>query len=183
MDIQQMKALWQHKEPEPESLETLKEMIKEKSHPQLQKIKRQVLFETMIWIIMLCFYYTALDGDKRLLGVNFVFVLGFVQAIFYNLIIYRATRNLVHGSDLISSLTIFTRKLKRYQWVLFASRVVLMIAIIIFFSYGLELNIQRLISMGAIILVFALQLVLLYYNWNKRLNRLSTIIRSLNQSF
>ena len=179
MDITEMKDLWKGTPTENTAIESLEKMIREKSNPLLQKIKRQLVLEMLLWLTVIMLYHNALDGDKRPAAINLVFVIGFLQAIAYNLSSYFAARNLTHGSNLFSSLKDYSKRLKKLQWTSICSRISLMVALLVFFSYDLEMTSKRIFAIGAIITVFAVQLLLLYWHWSKRISKLTKIVTSI----
>lgn len=176
-----MKDLWNASQTEHTNMETLKNMVAEKSHPVLKKIKRQLLVEIVAWIVIICVYHNAFDGDKRPGAINLVFVIGFLQAIAYNLSSYLGARNLIQGVNLSASIKEYTKKLKKFQWAAVCSRAVLMAAIITFFCYGLEIDTKRLISIAVIAVLFGIQLVLISLSWNKRIKKLTGIAAALTR--
>lgn len=180
MDITEMKDLWKATPTENTAIESLEKMIREKSNPLLLKIKRQLLVEMFLWLAVIMLYQSAFDGDKRPAAINLVFVIGFLQAIAYNLSSYFAARNLTHGSNLFSSFTDYSKKLKKLQWTSICSRISLMIALLVFFSYDLEMTSKRIFAIGVIITIFGFQLLLLYWHWSKRISKLTRIVTSID---
>jgi hypothetical protein len=175
MELQEMKNLWNATPQEQVRLSVLEKMTREQSQPVLRKFKLQLFVELVVWLLIIFFYYDAFDGDKRPMAINLVFVIGFLQAAAYNLSGYFAAKNLIAGRDLATSLPNYLQRLKRYKWTAIGSRAVLMLALLLFFSYGLEMEAKRLIAIAGIIVVFGLQLYSIYLIWNKRIANLSRI--------
>jgi len=178
MEIEEIKNLWASQPIEKKSKEVLAEMLKIKSHPVLKKIKTQLLLEMIAWLILLAVYYTMFDGEKRPWFINFVFVLGLLQAVTYNLSGYLAARNLIQGDNLSISFINYLRQLKKFRSSAIGSRLLLMTGLLLFFSYGHELNSKRIIAMLSISSIFILQLWLLYQQWTKRIGKLEAISKS-----
>lgn len=170
-----MKTLWKANPAANISLTELEKMTLEKSHPLLKKIKIQMLFEMILWLIIILVYHNAFDGAKRPGAINFIFVIGFLQAVAYNFSGYMATRNLIAGPDLRSSLYNYLKKLKRFKWTAVCSRAALMFGILLFFSYGLEMQSKRILSIVGIVGLFGMQLLLVSLSWSKRIRKLSGI--------
>lgn len=175
MELQEMKNLWQNSSAENIPENALQQMISVKKHTLIRKIKIQLLLEIVLWIMIICVYHNAFDGDKRSAVVNLIFVTGILQAITYNLSGYFATRNLIQGSDLVGSIEKYIKKLQQFRWAVIISRTVLMIWFLVFFMYSLELNNRRLVFSGAILFVFILQLWIIYGSWTNRIAKLSSI--------
>ncbi|MHA4896362.1 hypothetical protein ACXZ1K_16530 [Pedobacter sp. PWIIR3] len=182
MELSEMKSLWKAVPIESTQIDEIVKMINEKSHPVLQKIKRQLVFEMLAWTVVIVLYHSAFDGNKRPAFINLAFVIGFMQAIAYNLSSYFATRNLVHGKNLTSSMKDYIKKLKKLQWTAICSRIVLMGGILMFFCYNLDMTIKRMISLGCIVAMFVFFLVMLYLTWTKRISKLTGIITSLSST-
>jgi hypothetical protein len=175
MELQEMKDLWSAAPQEHVALSALEKMTREESQPVLRKFKLQLLLELVFWLLIIFFYYDAFDGAKRPVAINLVFVLGFVQAAAYNLSGYLAAKNLIAGGDLATSLPNYLQRLKRYRWTAIGSRAVMMLAMMLFFTFGLEMEAKRLIAIAGILVVFGLQLFSIHLIWNKRIAQLSRI--------
>ncbi|TDO20861.1 hypothetical protein [Pedobacter duraquae] len=179
MELQEMKALWKVDNTTPISITEIEKMTLENSHPMLRKIKRQLLLEMILWIIILFGYHNAFDGAKRPGAINLIFVAGLVQAVAYNFAGYCAARNLIAGSDLSTSFHNYLKKLRRFRWTAICSRAVLMLGVILFFSYGLEMQTKRIVGIAGITTMFGIQLLLISMSWNKRIEKLGGIAESL----
>lgn len=167
-----MQKIWQSSSINKKTDLELETAIRQKSHPMLKKIKRQLMIELILWVIALICFYSMFDAENRPWFINGLLVLGFLQAIGYNLSGYLAARNLVGADNIIESLNIYTEKLKTFKWTSIFSRTILMVSFIFFFSYGLEMNAKRLISISAIALIFLVQLYLIHGQWQKRIDKL-----------
>lgn len=171
-----MKELWRLEQTADIPMVELQKMTLEKSQPVLKKIKLQLMLEMVLWVMVIVVYHSAFDGDKRPSGINLIFVVGFVQAIAYNFSAYLAARNVIAGADLGASLFNYLKKLKVFKWTAICSRAVLMLAVIVFFSYGLELVPRRLIAIAGILTLFGIQLLLISLSWNKKIRKLSKVM-------
>ncbi len=177
MEIEEMKNLWSAS-AQPANVKSkieLNALVKERSNPVLKKIKIQLLLEIALWLILLSVYYSGFDGEKRTLFVNGLFVVGLFQAIIYNTVHYLAAKNLINGNDMMNSIFNYTLKLKKLRWGAIGSRVLLMTSLVLFFSYGLEMNSKRMVSLVAIISILGLQLWILYRQWANRISKLEQI--------
>ncbi len=173
-----MKNLWGSQPIEKKSKDVLAEMLKVKSHPVLKKIKTQLLLEMIAWLIFMAIYYTMFDGEKRPWFINFVFMLGLLQAMAYNLSGYLAAKNLIQGDNLFASFTNYVKQLKKFRSSAIGSRLLLITGLILFFSYGLEMNSRRIIAIFSISSIFMLQLWILYQQWTKRITKLEVISKN-----
>jgi len=176
-----MKNLWAVEPREKKPTAALAEMLKVKSHPILKKIKSQLLLELTAWIVLLTVYYSMFDGEKRPWFINFVFILGLLQAISYNLSGYLAAKNLIQGDNLSASFTTYLKQLKKFRSSAIGSRLLLMTGLLLFFSYGLEMDNKRIIAILAISSIFILQLWFLYQQWTKRIAKLEAISKNFSE--
>ncbi len=177
MELQEMKALWQISAATPLSDKEIQQIVRQKSSPLYRAITRQLLWEIGIWMAVLFLYSSAFDGANRSLGANLVLIVGLLQAIVYNLTGYFAARDLIHGSNIFDSIQTYIRKLHQFRWIALASRLALMISILVFFGYPMKLNPQRMISTGAILGIFSFQLWLIYRSWTERIVKLHSLIQ------
>ncbi len=182
MELNEMQNLWKSQKTDKKNNESIQQMALEKSQPVLKRIKKQLLLEMILWTFIVVVYHSAFDGNQRPAAVNLVFVIGFIQAIAYNLSGYLAARNLGTGNNLLHSIQEKIAELKKLQLTAVASRTVLMLSILFFFSYGLELNSKRLFSLAGITVVFALQLGLVFQIWKRRIVKLKEVATLLSYS-
>lgn len=80
METEEMKSLWASQSGKEMQKNALAGMLSEKSHPVLRKIKRQLLIEIIMWLVILCGYYSAFDGDRRPVPANFVISIGIASS-------------------------------------------------------------------------------------------------------
>lgn len=174
-----MKNLWAGKPAEEKQKDALALMLTEKSHPILKKIRKQLLLEMSAWLVILCVYYTMFDGQTRPWIINGVFIVGILQAIAFNISGYLAARNLIYGDNLIVSLSGYIIRLKQFKWISLFSRIVLMVGMLFFFLYGLDLDMRRILAVGFIVVVFAGQLWFLHSQWSLKIGKLARLQTNL----
>src|SRR5690606_11592688 len=179
MRIEEMKSLWTAQSIEVKQKEALSEMLTEKSHPILKGIRKQLLLEISSWLIILCVYYNMFDGEKRPLAANLVFIICVLQAVAFNFTGYLAARNLVYGDSIITSITVYLKKLKRFKWGSLCSRIIFTGGMLFFFFYRLDVAIFRILSIAFIGLVFIGQLWLLQRQWSQRIKKLAELMFEL----
>ncbi|TCD03870.1 hypothetical protein [Pedobacter psychroterrae] len=179
MELQEMQVLWKTRSTPHINTTELKKMTRDSNHPVIKRIQLQLLVEMIVWAVILFLYYDAFDGEKRPRAINLVFIIGFLQAIAYNLSGYLAARNLVHGTDLNISISNHIKKLKNLRFTAICSRATLMLTILLFFCYGLELNAKRTIAISIIAAISCVVLYLLYWSWTIKIERIRKIMTEL----
>jgi len=179
MEIEEMKNLWAGQPTEEKQKEALALMLTEKSHPILKNIRKQLLLEISSWLVILCVYYSMFDGQMRPWIANGVFIMSMVQAIAFNISGYLVARNLIHGDNLVTSLSGYLISLKRFKWTSLFSRMIFMGGMLFFFLYGLDMDIRRVLAVGFIVVVSAGQLWFLHSQWSLKIDKLTSLQTNL----
>ncbi|MXV15612.1 hypothetical protein [Hufsiella ginkgonis] len=179
MELDEFRSAWNTPVSLSKTPADIKTMLSENRHPVLKQIRRQSLLEIAGWTIFLACCYTMFDGDRKPLWINITLVISVLLPLAHNTAGYLGAKNLVKGTDLKRSLENYHRSLKTFAALSVAARTLFGTGLVLFFTYGLRLNLTRMLSLGAIALVFALQIWLLLRMWNKRISLLGKTISAL----
>jgi hypothetical protein len=179
MEIDELKSVWKNIETPAKTTEEIQLMLLENKHPILKKIRKQLTLEIIIWSVFLFCYYNIFDGDKKPMAINIILISGFLLSLVHNLMGYRSTKYLLNGSTIKESLENYLSGVKSYAIISILSRVLLMTGFILFFTYGIHFNAGKYLSLAVIILIFLIQLFLLYRLWAGRLKNFRISVESL----
>lgn len=179
MELQELKSVWNRIETPAKTIEDLQLMLLENKHPVLKGIRKQITIEIFGWLVFILCYYTLFDGDRKPIWINTILIVSVLLPLLNNFMGYRFAKYLVKGATVSKSLAIYLAKLKTYAYVSVILRLVFVTGLVLFFTFGLNFNTGKYVSFALIILIFTVQLFLLYKLWVKRLNRLETAVQSL----
>lgn len=172
MDFDELKSAWNAGSGKTSSQDEIPMMIKENRHPVLQKIRLQLLFETIGMLLFLLVYYSMFDGEKKPAAINATLIIAVLVPVLHQIYGYYLQRNLIRGNDLSDSLLSYIRKLKLYIILSLLSRLVFMIGLSLFFGFNIQFDSFKYYCALVIVIVFCFQLVWLRHIWGKRLTQL-----------
>lgn len=167
-----LKSAWKETVPQAKPQQQLKEMMQEKKHPVLKRIKRQLTIEIIIYSIFLFVYYDLFDGAQKPFYLNLLLVASVLLIILHNLTGYSLTKHPGKGSNLIQALKDHLSKMKVYAVVSIASRVIWATFLLLFLTYVIRFDAAKYWLLGGIVLVFILQLAALSAIWFKRVRKI-----------
>jgi hypothetical protein len=179
MELAELKSTWKVIETPIKTAEEIKQMLLENKHPVLKKIRLQFTLEIIGWSVFLLVYHSMLDGDKKPLSLNIILVSSVLISLVHNLIGYKFTKFVVNGITIKDSLKNYLSRLKSYAIVSILSRVFLMIGALLFFTSAIRFDTSKYLSLLAIVLIFILQLFLLFRVWTRRIKKLRITLGSL----
>jgi hypothetical protein len=180
MDLEDLKS--DYKKSGVENLKTtksLKKMKQSTSHPVLKGIKKQLIFESIIWIVLMIVYYDFFDGEQKSILWNFLLVISILLLLIHNILGYILVKNPIFGESIKESLQKYLIKIKAYSYISIASRVFAVTIFLGFLTSNAEWGLYKiLLSMGLFLATITSQIFLLRKVWNKRIhlikNTLST---------
>lgn len=172
MELNELKNTWDAAATPVRTIEEVRSMLKENNHPVLKGVRRQMLMELAGWTLFLAGYYTMFDSNLKPLWVNILLVVSVLLPFIHNLMSYRFSKYLVNGVTVKESLIRYLARVKVYANVSLASRVLFMGGLLLFFLYGLKLDGWKYGLLGIILIVFLIQLFVLYRLWAARLKKL-----------
>jgi hypothetical protein len=175
-----LKSTWQGVTMETKGYGELQAMIKEKTHPVLKGIRKQLAIELIAFAVFLVVYYDFFDGDKKPLWANALLVTGMSFLVIYNMIGYLLTKRPLKGHNIIQSIADQINKLKTYAVVFMTSRTLAAICLLLFFSSVIPFNPVKYWILAGIVLTLMVQLGILASIWRGRLRQLQKIADSFS---
>lgn len=173
-----LKAAWQQaKLPAHGDLSTL--MRTRGGHPVMSRIRRQLILEGSCYILFLLVYYDFFDGHTRPLYLNIILVLSVACMLVQHINGYLLAAGRLKAPDLLQSLQQKVRQLKQYAWLSVGSRVLGWCGILLFFSSGITWTTPKYWLLAGIAIVMAIQMVLLWQLWQRRINRVNDTLLAL----
>ena len=180
METTDLKALWQSIPTSTKKNEQLLGMLKESNQPVLKDIKKQLLLESIgLFLFLICFY-TMFDAEQKPLWVNILLTLAISAPIVHNIKGYLMYQEKIEITNLKSSLNSYLIKLNNYVIQVLICRIIFATSIVFFFTYNLNLTPQKWLIVGMIALTFGIQMWFLYRIWIKRINRIKSNIKALD---
>ena len=180
MEFDEMKAAWKSATAVPKTNEEISSMIREYRHPVLKGIRKQTAMEFAGWSAFLICYYSMFDGDKKPGFINLILIAVVMISLLHNLYSYTLAKNLVAGSNLSASLAVYIKKIAVFRNCSLAARALLMMGLILFFTYGTHFTTIKYESLAGLCLVFLCLLWLLYRTWTNRLKKLRQTLAAMN---
>ncbi|WP_217602465.1 hypothetical protein [Chitinophaga sp. GbtcB8] len=179
MEQDPLKSAWQGINPNAKSNTELQRMLKEGAHPLLKGIRKQMIIETAAYIVFLCMYYNAFDGDRKPLAVNILLVAAMLLALGHNIINYQFTKRRIQGVNLQQSLNGQLSQMKIHATVSIASRVLMAACLLVFFTAVINFNTSKYWLLVGVIAAYILQMTLLSRIWLGRIRQMKDTISGL----
>jgi hypothetical protein len=178
MDLEDLKS--DYKKSRVENLKTtesLSKMKKSENHPVLKGIKKQLIFESIIWIVLLVVYYDFFDGQQKSILWNLLLVISILLLLSHNVLGYILVKNPIFGENIKESLQKYLTKIKSYSYISIASRVFAVTIFLGFLTSNAEWGINKtLLFMGLFLATITSQIYLLRKVWNKRIHSIENTI-------
>jgi uncharacterized membrane protein len=181
MDKDTLIAAWQSAGTVRHNTPDLQSMIREKNHPVLRDIRRQLLIETIFFSLLLIVYYDFFDGDRKPLYANILLAGSVVLLIVHNIIGYLFIRRPLNGSNIKQSLTAYHQQLKRYAIISVMVRCLMVVCLLLFFTAPIIFHPDKIWLLAVVVIIVIIQLILLSGIWNRRLRKIRGTIRSLQE--
>jgi hypothetical protein len=180
MEIDDLKSDWNAIQFIPKNEETLLLMLKENTHPVLKSIRKQIVIEVSAWSLFLMVYYSMFDGATKPLWVNLVLITALLMPILHSFYGYYYNKYLADGSNVKVGLEQLYNRLKKYAFITVIARVSFICGLLLFFSYNIHFTTTKCFLLLLILVVFSIQIFVLYLVWAKRLGVLQVIIRAFS---
>jgi uncharacterized membrane protein len=174
-----LKAAWQAMPGHRKNVADLRSMLLKGNHPVLKKLRRQVIFESLCFGLVLLFYYDIFDGDRKPLLQNVLLVTGLLLVIGHGLLGYAHTRRTVSAVDLREALTARLKQLRTFAVLSILFRMLSMGCLLAFFTYGLLLTMEKQVILGGIVLTLMVQFGLMAWMWERRIRKLGEALNGL----
>jgi hypothetical protein len=181
MDRDPLIAAWQSAGTVRQNTPDLQSMIREKNHPVLRGIRRQLLIETIFFSLLLIVYYDFFDGDRKPLFANMLLAGSLVLLIVNNIIGYLFSRRPLSGNNIKQSLTVYHQQLKRYAIISVMVRGLMVVCLLLFLTAPIIFHPDKLWFLAVVVLIVIIQLILFAGIWNRRLRKIRATISSLQE--
>jgi hypothetical protein len=176
MEQDNLKSAWQTVITEPKGFAELNNMIREKGHPVLKAIRKQLIIEIAAFALFLIVYYDFFDGDKKPGWANMLLVIAMSFVILYNFIGHWLTKRRIKGHNIKQSLVNHINKMRIFAIAFVISRTLAATCLLIYFSSVITFNAFKYWILMGMIVTLILLLVMLSKRWWQRINRLKKIV-------
>lgn len=179
MERDPLQSAWQQMPAEPENNRNIKAMMRAGNHPVLKGIRRQLIIETVVFILFLVVYYDLFDGDRKPFLANVLLVAAMVLSIVHNIIGYRLAGSRLQGDTLMATVQQQLTHMKTYAVLSVLSRGLAGGCLLFFFSMAISFTTAKYWILAGILLFFVLQLLFLSRIWAGRISRLQQTVSQL----
>ncbi|WP_116107690.1 hypothetical protein [Lewinella sp. IMCC34191] len=152
------------------------------SHPALDGLRRQLVFEGACWIIFLAVFYTGLDGDQRPIGWTVALALGLLLLIAHAVAGYRLAARPIGAEPVREAISRQIGAIRSYSRV---SIILRTLTLLILFGFLLS-NVpdlwqwSRFWVAGAILAFTAITLFVQFRFWRSRMRKLKDTLHALD---
>ncbi len=177
MDIENLKEAYKNSALEnTKSISSLSKMKLAKHHPVLKKIRRQLIFESIIWTLILIVFYDFFDGHLKSMFWNVLLALTIIFLLCHNILGYLAVKQPIEDNNIKKSLKKYLAKIKHYSTISILSRIVTFVIFMLYLTSNIKWDTYKLWSsicfFGLLIMV---QVYVLRKVWKDRIIRIDTI--------
>ena len=180
MELTDLKNTWGIVKTPVKSAEDIQLMLLQNKHPVLKKIRRQLTVEIIGWSIFLLCYYTMFDGHYKPVWINIALIVSVLLSLIHNFMGFRLAKYPLNGATIKQSLKNYLHKVKIYAAISIICRALFIVGLLVFFTYDLSFNSKKYISLALIILIFLIQLFMLYRLWATRRKNLEAAVTAFN---
>lgn len=149
-------------------------------NPLLRRMRRQLLIETVAFIVFLVVYYDFFDGDRKPLYANVLLVGVMVLAIGYNLLGYGFAKRVIDGGSVRAALEGQVRKLKLYAYVMVAGRGLMISGVVAFFCTVIVFNPVKYWVLAGLVILCMVLLYMMGGMWRRRIRRMEAVLEGLS---
>lgn len=180
MDLENLKSDYKKQGLEDlKTAENLNRMKQSGNHPVLRSIKKQLIFESIIWAVILVVYYDFFDGQQKSILWNLLLVISILSVLIHNVLGYILVKNPIFGDSIKESLLKYLAKIKTFSFISIVSRVLAVTILLGFLTSNSEWGFNKILLFGGMMLItISSQIYLLRKVWKKRIalieNTLST---------
>lgn len=179
MDLDDLRTNYRGEENLPK--EGLRKMLQTRNHPVLKRIRRQLIFESLLWTLFLIVFYDFFDGHLKPPVWNGLLALSVILILIHNLLGYRLAKSPVSGGNLKRSLENYLRRMRRYATISIVSRATAIVFVMLFFTSATGPG-KFWISMAALVALVAMQVYALSAIWRSRIKRINNSLESLSKN-
>lgn len=154
-------------------------MLKDGQHPVLKHIRRQLITEIIAFTVFLFLYYDFFDGNQKPLYANLFIAGGMLVVIIHNILGYVYTRRTFAGNNIKQSLEHYLVSLKKHATISIMCRALMAACLLLFFTSVINFTANKYWALIVIVLILAIQLIILWSLWQKRIAKLKGTIDRL----
>lgn len=176
MEQDALKSAWQNMNAGQKTNSELSSMMRERTHPILKRIRKQLILETISFTFFLFVYYDFFDGDRKPVYANVLLVSAMLFVIIHNIAGYMLTKRPVNGDTIKQSLQDQLLKMKGYAMASVAARILIAGCLLLFFMSVITFNTNKYWILVGLMVVLIIQLALLSAIWVKRIRKMKTTI-------
>jgi hypothetical protein len=180
MELDTLQSAWQNNEPALKGNTEISAMMRERTHPVLKRIRRQMIIEGIAFTFFLFAYYNLFDGDKKPFYANVLLVAAMLFALMHTIAAYILAQGGAVGNTIKQALSNRLSKLKGYALTSVISRVLVAGCLLFFFTSIITFTTEKYWLLAAMILVFIIQIMLLSGIWFKRIRQVKNAMESFS---
>ncbi|BDD07789.1 hypothetical protein FUAX_02210 [Fulvitalea axinellae] len=183
MDLDELKSHYRDgNENNQKSFEKLRNMMTKGTPPVLKAVKRQLIFESAVWVAILATFHNIFDGNLKPAYANALVIVAVVTLLIHNLLEYRSIQFPVSGNNLKESVSKYLKKVKAYAFSSISTRVFAYVSVMVFLFSGTSVTPQKLYLGGsALVLTCFIQVFLLRKVWHRKISKLEDIADGLKE--
>ncbi|WP_111308505.1 hypothetical protein [Confluentibacter sediminis] len=180
MDLEDLKS--DYKKGETDNVRTtecLKKMKQSGNHPVLRSIKKQLIFESIVWTILLVVYYDFFDGQLKSIVWNGLLIVSILLLLIHNILGYILVKNPIFGENIKESLQKYLTKIKKFSTLSILSRVLAVTILLGFLVSNIVWELHKiLLFAGLLLFSIGIQIYFLRRVWNKRIGLIENKLNS-----
>ncbi len=178
MELEDFKSAYLQAGKQEKDKDALQRML-HAGNPVIKGIKRQLIIETVLWLIFLVVYYDFFDGHLKPLIWNLLLVLSVILLLLHNFLGYKITNKPVNGDNIQESLKNYLQKVRWYSIISIASRITAIIIVFGYFLSSIESTDKKIWGIGFLLLLIIIQGLLLRKIWLGRIDKLKKVYAQL----
>ncbi|AUP79880.1 hypothetical protein [Flavivirga eckloniae] len=174
MELDNLKSEYQNTDSnDSKSANELSKMRCSGSHPVLKGIKKQLIFESVLWTLILIVFYDFFDGHLRVFYWNVLLILSIVLVLLHNVLGFIVVKTPINDTSIKKSLKKYLSKIKRYSIASIVSRVLAVTIFMGFLTSNVVWNTHKhWVSLVIFITMIITQVYFLNKVWNKRIKKI-----------
>lgn len=173
MNLEDLKSAYGNAGGENVSKDRLQWMTRARNHPSLKGMRKQLIIESVFWTVFLMIYYDFFDGHLKPIIWNVVLVFAVLLLLLHSILGYSISMYVINGQTIKESLGKYLQKIRIYAYISIVSRVIAIIAVMLFFASSITFNSTKYWPLAAICLIVLFQVYALQKVWSHRITAIS----------
>lgn len=145
-------------------------LLRERQHPVLKKIRKQMVIELIGFVLFLSVYYNFFDGAQKPVYANVLLIAAMGIVIVVNVIGYVFAKQGVPGANVLKVLEKHLVQMRIYAIIAIFARALMMTAFVVFFKGN-----------AIVVVIFIMLLMALVRLWIIRIRHLKTVYNNFLQ--